>query len=287
VTDRKGGEVELVLAHAENRALIRIRRADSANMLTRAMARQFVQHLDVIDQDDDIKTVVIEGEGAHLSAGWDPLEAWEQYRGAPGGSVKKHPSQRARLIALDDAWWGRNGLYARLLHCRKVTIAKAVGDCFETGLYLTLCSDLVVASEDARFAVPRWRNVGPDGDLSLLIATVGLKRTKELMYTARAWDAARALRYGLVDYVTTDVDADASRLAEMCASIMRDGIVTEKYAVFASLAKMGVDHGFASATVVSASLSNIHFQPDEYNFLADQQRNGTEVALEHSRSHLT
>jgi len=280
------GVVELLLDRERHQALIRIRRERHGNRLTRAMGRQLVAHLDAVDADDDIKVVVVEGAGAHLSSGWDPEEAWEQYVDAPGGAVKKHPSQRARLIALDDAWWGRDGLYHRLLHCRKVTITKAVGECYETGLYLTLCSDLVVAHENARFAVPRWRNVGVDGDLSLLIATVGLKRTKELMYAGTAWDARTALRYGLVDGVSADPDEEVGRLAEMCASIMRDGIVTEKYAVFASLAKMGVDHSFAAATVIGASLSNIHFQPGEYNFLADQRRHGTAAALGRSRRHL-
>ncbi|MDQ7907464.1 enoyl-CoA hydratase/isomerase family protein [Phytohabitans sp. ZYX-F-186] len=281
-----GGAVELALDHERHQAVIRIRREEHGNRLTRAMARQFVAHLDAIDADDDIKVAVIEGTGAHLSSGWDPREAWEQYVEAPGGAVKKHPSQRARLVALSDEWWGPNGLYRRLLHCRKVTIAKAVGDCYETGLYLTLCSDLAVAHENARFAVPRWRNVGVDGDLSLLIATVGLKRTKELMYAGTAWDAGTASRYGLVDGVSAAPDEEVGRLAEMCASIMRDGIVTEKYAVFASLAKMGVDHAFAAATVVGASLSNIHFQPGEYNFLADRRRHGTAAALERSRRDL-
>jgi len=247
------------------------------------MARTMVDHLNDVDRDDDVKVVVIRSEGSDLSAGWEPEDAWQQYVDAPGGAVRKHPSQRARLMALDESWWGPRGLYDRLLHCRKVTIAEARGQCLDTGLYLTLCSDLVVAGVDAKFGSPRWHNVGVDGDMSVLIATVGLKRAKELMYCNAVWTAARALEVGLVDQVADDVAGEVSDLAGTCSSIMRDGIVTEKYAVFASLQKMGVGLSFAATTVVAASLSNIHFQPGEHNFLRAVRDQGPAEALRSSR----
>ncbi|MET7401661.1 enoyl-CoA hydratase/isomerase family protein [Dactylosporangium sp. NPDC005572] len=277
------GRVELSKDHENHIATIIIRRSLAGNLMTRAMAAEFATHLANVDEDDDVKVVLIRGEGDDLCAGWDPADAWSQYREAPGGAVRKHPSQRARLIALDDAWWGSTGLYQRLLHCRKVTIVEARGRCWDTGLYLVLCADLVVAGEDATFGSPRWHNVGVDGDMSLLFATVGLKRAKELMYCNVAWSASTALDYGLVDRVDEDAPYGASELAATCASIMRDGIVTEKYAVFASLEKLGIGLSFAATTVVGASLSNIHFQPDEFNFLRQVRHEGAEAALVRSR----
>jgi len=277
------GSVELDKDHDNHIATITVRRPATGNLMTRAMASAFAAHLADVDQDDDVKAVLIRGEGDDLCAGWDPADAWEQYRDAPGGAVRKHPSQRARLIALDDAWWGSTGLYQRLLHCRKVTIVEARGRCWDTGLYLVLCADLVVAGEDATFGSPRWHNIGVDGDMSLLFATVGLKRAKELMYCNVAWSAATALDHGLVDRVAEDAPRGAAELAAMCASIMRDGIVTEKYAVFASLEKLGVGLSFAATTVVGASLSNIHFQPGEFNFLREVRHEGAERALARSR----
>ncbi|MBN9273851.1 MAG: hypothetical protein ABS81_01165 [Pseudonocardia sp. SCN 72-86] len=285
-TDTAAGEVTLEVDRAEYVARITLRRPEAQNLMTAAMAAQLCSHLDAVEEDDDIKVVVIAGEGDHLSAGWDPQEAWDQYLTAPGGAVRKHPSQRARLLALDENWWGPRGLYSRVLRCTRVTILQAHGMCYETGLYLALCSDLVVAGDDARFGCPRWHNVGVDGDLALLIATVGLKRAKELMFGNIAWSAVRAREYGLVDDVAHDVSATAADLASMCASIMRDGIVTEKFAVFASLEKMGVGQSFAAATVVGASLSNLVFQPGEYNFLKDLRDNGPSAALARSRENL-
>lgn len=277
------GSVVLDKDRAEYAATLTINRPGHGNLMTLAMARQFVRHLADVDEDDDIKVVHIRGAGENLSAGWHPSDAWQQYLAAPGGAVRKHPSQRARLVALDHSCWGAEGLYRRLLHCRKITIVEARGDCLDTGLYLTLCADLAVAAPDAVFGAPRWHNVGVDGDMSLLFASVGLKRAKELMYTNVMWSGQRAFEHGLVDRVTDDPGGAVHELGAMCSSIMRDGIVTEKYAVFASLVKMGVGHSFAATTVVAASMSNIHFQPGEYNFLRDLRDSGPESAIATSR----
>lgn len=271
--------------HESHTAVITLRRADRANAVDTAMAATITEALDVVEHDDDIKVVLIRGDGDDLSAGWDVDEVWSMYVDAPGGAGRKHPSQRARLTALADLWWGPTGLYSRVLKCRKVTILEATGKCFETGLYLALCCDLVLASADASFACPRWQNLGADGDMSLLVAEVGLKRAKDLLFLGKAWSADEALQFGLIDWVCTreELAARSAELQGMCASIMRDGIVSEKYAVFASLAKMGVDLSFAATTVVAASLSNIHFQPGETNFLREVRVNGSEAALRTSR----
>jgi enoyl-CoA hydratase/carnithine racemase len=266
-------------------ATITLRRPDRSNVLTSGMVRAMCAHLDRVERDDAIKAVVIAGEGADLSAGWDVEDAWRMYVDAPGGATKKVPSQRARLAAIDELWWGPRGLYSRVLRCRKVTILQARGACLETGLYLALCCDLVVASIDARFGNPRWAMLGVDGDISLLIATVGLKRAKEIMFLGAEWPAEQAHRYGLIDAAVPerDLETETSRLAGMCASIMRDGVVTEKYAVFASLEKMGVGLSFAAATVVGGSLSNIHFQPGEFNVLREVRDRGVRGAAEAAR----
>jgi enoyl-CoA hydratase len=270
-------------------ASITLCRPDRRNVLDSGMVRAICAHLDEVERNDMVKAVVISGEGADLSAGWDVEDAWRMYVDAPGGATKKVPSQRARLTAIDELWWGPRGLYSRVLRCRKVTILQAEGACLETGLYLALCCDLVLASTDARFGNPRWALLGVDGDISLLIASVGLKRAKEIMYCGAEWSADQALRYGLVDAVVprSELASEVSRLAGMCASIMRDGIVTEKYAVFASLEKMGVGLSFAASTVVGASLSNIHFQPGEFNVLREVRDRGARGAAQAATEYLS
>ena len=66
---------------------------------------------------------------------------------------------------------------------------------------------------------------------------------------------------------------------------MRDGIITEKHVVFASLAKMQINTGFATAAVVGGWASNVHFRPGEFNFLREVKRSGLDAALKASDEH--
>src|SRR5690606_18558006 len=141
--------------------------------------------------------------------------------------------------------------------------------------------------EDAVFGQPRWRHVGVDGDISMLVAAVGLKRTSEMMYCDARWNAHEALRYGLIDDVVAaaDLDTACSDLASACAMIMRDGIATEKQVVFAALAKMQIGFGFGAASVLGGWASNILHRPGEFNFLKELRDHGATEAIARSEAH--
>jgi enoyl-CoA hydratase/carnithine racemase len=251
------------------------------NALSAEMARDICSALTGFEDDDDIKVVVFSAQGDDLTVGRDPSEIETILRSAPGGRNHKVPSQRARLVAAHDLWWGPAGLFSRFLRCRKVTIAAPKGRCFDAGLYLCLCSDLVVAANTALFANPRWRHVGVDGDITMLISAVGLKRAKEMIYAGACWQARDALGFGLVDEVVSldEHEKVVDALARSCALIMRDGISAEKHVVQAGLAKMRLDLGFAAATIAAAWGSNIHFREGEFNFLREARLFGTSDAL--------
>ena len=262
-------------------------RIDAGNAFSIEMVAAMRDGLAALAQDDAIKVILITALGSDLTRGFDPSQAEQLYKQAPGGSSKKVPSQRARLMALDALWWGPDGLYTRILHCPKVTVLAAKGLCHDVGLYLSLCCDLVLADDTARFANPRWRHVGVDGDLSMLASAVGLKRAKELLLFGMEWSAREAQSYGLVDEVVApeELDAAALELATLCTQVMRDGIAAEKHVVFASLAKMQIGTGFATATTVGAWASNLHFRPGEFNFLREVRDHGLDAALGSADEH--
>lgn len=268
---------------------ITLARAEAGNTVSTGMVAALRDAFNAFANDDAIKAILIGAEGAHLTRGFDPAQVEQMYKDAPGGSVKKIPSQRARLMSHDALWWGPDGLYTRILHCPKVTLLAARGLSLEVGLYLALCCDLVLADETARFGNPRWRHIGVDGDISMLVAAVGLKRAKELLLFGAQWDAREALAYGLVDEVAqaSALEGAALNLAAFCTQVMRDGIAAEKHVVFASLAKMQVATGFATATAVAAWASNLHFREGEFNFLREVRHQGLDGALQAAERHFS
>jgi enoyl-CoA hydratase len=244
------------------------------------MTREFTTALTALENDDYVKVIVVTAEGPDLSVGLDPEEAGTHHQRL-GGPDERIPSLRARLQSAGELFWGRDGLYARLLGCPKVTILAANGRCHDVGVYLSLFCDIAVAGQGAEFANPRWQHVGVDGDVSMLLAAVGRKKANELMFAGARWSAEQALAAGLVNIVSAGPSADAATfdVAATVSTIMRDGIAAEKYLTLAATEKMGIGAGLATASMMSAMATTIHFRPGEFNFLRERRDHGVERAV--------
>ena len=276
------GELVSCTRHPERHyGVIELRRPAARNALTLPMIDSFCAHLTALEEDDQVKAIIIRGEGDDLCAGLDIAAAAALYAPSDGTPPPKIPSLRARLRAHDRYFWGGRGLYSRVLRSTKVTILTATGACHGPGMFLALCCDLVVSGMTGRYAQPRWRQIGADGDLSLLINAVGLKRAREIVYCGIEWDASQALRYGLIDEVVPDaaVEAKALDYVQAIGAMVRDGIAAEKYIAMAAREKMHVGTGFAIASMMGAMASNIHFRPGERNFLKALRDTGKKAAL--------
>jgi enoyl-CoA hydratase/carnithine racemase len=259
---------------------------EKRNAVTAAMAVAFCDAITALERDESVKVIVISGAGPDLTSGTDAGESVSRFPAPAGEARPRPPNQRGRFQAAN-LWWGHGGLFSRILHCSKITVAAAKGLCLETGVYIALYSDLTVASDTAVFGIPPWRHIGVNGDISMLVAAVGLKRAKELIYCGGAWDARTALSYGLIDGVAKPSDhrATIDSLAGSCAMIMRDAIAAEKQVVFAALARMQIDTGLAAAAVISGWGTNIHFRAGEFNFLRQARQAGIGAALRAGRDH--
>lgn len=87
--------------------------------------------------------------------------------------------------------------------CPQPIVAAVGGWCLGGGLELALACDLRFAAEDARFGFPEMTlgaYPGSGGPVTLS-RLVGLARAKDLLFTARRFDAREALAMGIVDRV--------------------------------------------------------------------------------------
>jgi 2-(1,2-epoxy-1,2-dihydrophenyl)acetyl-CoA isomerase len=110
-----------------------------------------------------------------------------------------------------------------------VTVAAINGACAGAGLGWACACDLRFAAESARFNVA-FLDVGVAGDMGgpwTLPRIVGAARARELYFFPGKFDAAEALRIGLVSRVFPDatfrreVDAIVERLAEAAPIALR------------------------------------------------------------------
>lgn len=185
--------------------------------------------------DDDIKVIVLRGEGKHFSAGHDI--------GTPGRDV--HLSQERVTMWYDHAnKEGGEYLYVReaeayLGMCRrwrdipKPTIAAVQGACIAGGLMLAWVCDLIVATDDAFFSDPVVRMGIPGVEYFAHPYELNPRIAKEFLFTGNRMSAERAYQMGMVNQVSTreTLIADVTALAASIAEMPRLGLALTKQAI--------------------------------------------------------
>ncbi len=159
---------------------------------------------------DDVRVVVVRGEGPTFSAGLD--RSLMRPGDAPAGVEAV-----GDLFALDDAAMSARiadyqAGFTWLADPRFVSVAAVRGHAVGAGFQLALACDLRVAAPDASF-VMKESALGLVPDLAgtrPLVEAVGYARALEICVTARPVGAEEALRIGLVQVLAADGDLDAA-----------------------------------------------------------------------------
>jgi len=139
-----------------------------------------------------------------------------------GADISKFENERATSDAVATYNAAVDAFSALLLNCDKPSIAMIRGYCIGGGVGIAVCCDLRVATDQSRFAVPAAKlglGYGVE-NIRRLNDLIGPQFTTEMLYTARQFDAAEALRIGLVNLVVPDAGTEqavqgmASTIAE-------------------------------------------------------------------------
>lgn len=193
-------------------ATLTIDRAAALNTLDFSLMEALVEGISSVAADDSVRVLVITGAGKHFMAGGD-LRSFATLLDRPGAE-RAHAFRRL---------FGRLHAAIETLHrMPQITIAQARGAVAGFGLSLLCACDLAVAADDAYFSAA-YRHVGlsPDGGgTNALTRMVGMRKALEIMLLAERFDAAEALRLGIVNRVVP-VDALQDAVREWAQSIAR------------------------------------------------------------------
>ncbi len=162
------------------------------NAMSGPMTEAWQQTMADLRADDDVRCVVVTGEGSAFCSGGDPR--W--IAGEPDAPVHR---LRSRMLGFYRAWLSIRDLEVP-------TIAAVNGPAVGAGLCLALACDIRYAAASARMSVPFVRlgmHAGMGATYSLP-NVVGEAHARELLLTGRMVGADEALRIGLVSGVTPD-----------------------------------------------------------------------------------
>jgi len=190
-------EHPLVLDRTGAVARIRLDRPALHNAFDAALIATLTETLDHVAADDDIRAVVLEGSGVSFSAGADLN--WMR-----GMAAASEAANRDDALALAR-------LMRTLDELPKPTVARVHGAAFGGGVGLVACCDIAIGVPEAKFGLTESRlGLLPAVISPYVIAAIGPREARRWFATAEIFDAATALRIGLLHEV---VAADALDVA--------------------------------------------------------------------------
>jgi naphthoate synthase len=179
---------DIIYETAEGIAKVTINRPEVHNAFRPATLFELSQAFTIARDDPEIGVIILTGAGdrAFCSGGDQRIRGDDGYVGADGVG---------RLNVLD--------LQVQIRRTPKPVIAMVAGYAIGGGHVLHVCCDLTIAADNARFGQtgPKVGSFDAGYGSSLLAATVGLKKAREIWYLCRQYSAAEALQMGLVNTV--------------------------------------------------------------------------------------
>jgi len=215
-------------------ALLTFNRPDARNSMTFEMYEALHDACAELDADPTVRVLVLRGAGDRAFASGTDIRQFLDFK--TRDDALGYEARLTRVLS-------------RLAGLSKPTIAMLQGDAIGGGLFIALACDLRLAAPHARFGVPVARTLGnflAPVSLSLMVATVGPVRARELVLTARLLDAAEARSIGLVDQVhpAAELEARARELASSLAGMAPLTLAATKEAtrrVIAALTPLDLD----------------------------------------------
>jgi enoyl-CoA hydratase len=171
-------------------AKVTMNRPDVMNAISQDVFKEMIDVLPRAEDDDEVKALVLAGAGDNFCSGHDL---------GKGTDEPKWPRDPWQMRKTSD-----KNLWNFTMNLRdfpKPTFAMVQGYCIMGGWKLAMVCDIIIASEDAKFADRAVRWGGTNVQYTNFFFDVGPRRTKEYLWTGDFIDGKEAWRLGMVNRV--------------------------------------------------------------------------------------
>lgn len=195
----------LLAMDARGVATVTLNRPERGNAYDETMLAALADGLKQLADDARVRAVVIRGAGRHFQAGADI--DWL-------GRAARYPPEQAFAASM-----ATTATLRLLNELPKPTIVIVHGACFGGGCGLVCCVDVALATPAAQFGLTEVRvGVAPTPISTHMVHAMGVRHTRRYALTGERFDAAEALRIGLVHEIVPEAALEA-RLAAVLDAI--------------------------------------------------------------------
>ncbi len=176
---------------------VRMQRPDVHNAFDARLIAELTTALATLDADPFIRAVVLTGAGSTFSAGAD----LNWMRAMASASEAENLDDSLRLAAL----------MHRLNFLSKPTIARVNGSAYGGGVGLVACCDIAIGVDGAKFSLSEVKlGLVPAVISQYVMAAIGARHARRLFLGAEVFDAAEAMRVGLLHAMVPSSELDAA-----------------------------------------------------------------------------
>lgn len=177
----------------ESMAWINLDRPEVRNALNAELIRDLTEAFDWLDSRDDIRVIILKGNGKCFCAGADLA----YMKDMAGFSYNQNIADAEKL----------SKLFQTIYFCNKAVIVCVHGACIGGANGIIAAADIVIAEKETKFAFSEVRlGITPATISPFVVAKIGNTAAKELMLTGRRFTAAEAKDFRLVNVVVDEAE---------------------------------------------------------------------------------
>lgn len=178
-------------------ARVTLNRPEVKNAFNETLIAEIAAAMTVLSKDASVRVVVLAGAGDAFSAGADL--SWMKRASEFSGDENKADARRLAAML--------NAIYA----CDKPVVAMVQGACMGGGVGLASACDIVIASDDAFFALSEVRlGIIPAVISPFVLHAIGARQARRFFLTGERFDAAKAREIGLAHMVCLKAQMEAT-----------------------------------------------------------------------------
>jgi len=190
-------------------ATLTLNRPEVRNAFGAELIAELTERVAECDLDPEVRVLVLRAAGKHFSAGAD-LNWMRSMKDLSQAENKIDARKLANLLEVLDG-------------CRKPLVGVCQGAAMGGGVGLLACCDIVLASEEAFFALSEVRiGLTPATISPYVVRAIGARQARRYFVSAERFDAERAQSFGLVHEVVP-TDALETTLDTLLASLRAGG----------------------------------------------------------------
>lgn len=201
------GYETIILEKKDGIGTLTLNRPENLNAINQKMTEELNSAMVEIARDSSVRALVVTGAGRGFCSGFDVGDMAQAATATPIETRNWIQMAHKAILGLTDL--------------EKPVIAKVNGSAVGFGCSLAISTDIIIASESAKFSLI-FSRIGliPDGgSLFHLPRLVGPAKAKELIFTAKIIDAKEAEKIGLINKAVPaqELDNEVNTLAKQLA----------------------------------------------------------------------